>query len=345
MRIEYHFEGDGFWALKPEWNRLLNRSCNDIPFLTWEWQSTWWKHLGEGDLMLLGFRAEDDGRLVGAAPLFCSQTDGGPRTISLVGCRDVSDYLDLIIEEGQEDAVYVALLDHLEDEGLDWDLIDFCNIPQNSLTHARLRELAAERGYQTLVEIEDVCPIISLPATWDDYLMMLNKKQRHEVRRKLRKADAEADTRFYVVGPEDDLRSEMTAFIELHQMSTPEKDQFMDPQMQGFFFDISQILQDQGWLQLVFVEMDGEKAAALLNFDYGNDIMVYNSGYDPQRYRHLSPGIIVTARSIEKAIALGRSRFDFLRGDEVYKYRFGAQDTEVRRLVIAKPGVSLDSVC
>jgi CelD/BcsL family acetyltransferase involved in cellulose biosynthesis len=205
--------------------------------------------------------------------------------------------------------------------------------------------LAEARGYQTLVEVEDVCPIIDLPATWDDYLMMLNKKQRHEVRRKLRKADAEADTDFYIVGSDRDLQTEMEAFIDLHQKSTPEKDQFMDAQMQEFFFDVAQVLQDRGWLQLAFVEMDGMKAAALLNFDYGDSILVYNSGYDPTQFRHLSPGINVTARSIEHAIALGRAEFDFLRGDEVYKYRFGAHDTEVRRLLIGQPGVPLEANC
>jgi CelD/BcsL family acetyltransferase involved in cellulose biosynthesis len=137
----------------------------------------------------------------------------------------------------------------------------------------------------------------------------------------------------------------MESFIDLHQKSTPEKDAFMDPQMQGFFFDAAQQLQQQGWLQLAFVQINGEVAASLLNFDYGGDILVYNSGYDPYQFRHLSPGIIVTARSIEHAIELGRNTFDFLRGDEVYKYRFGATDTEVRRLLIAKPGVPLDAVC
>jgi CelD/BcsL family acetyltransferase involved in cellulose biosynthesis len=175
--------------------------------------------------------------------------------------------------------------------------------------------------------------------------MMLNKKQRHEVRRKLRRAEVEADTRFVVVDGGHDLRAEMQAFIDLHQKSTPEKDEFMDPGMQDFFYDMAEVLQEKGWLQLAFVEMDGEKAAGLLNFDYGNSILVYNSGYDPARFRHLSPGIIVTACSIEHAISLGRAHYDFLRGDEVYKYRFGAQDTQVRRLLIAKPGVSLEAVC
>jgi CelD/BcsL family acetyltransferase involved in cellulose biosynthesis len=175
--------------------------------------------------------------------------------------------------------------------------------------------------------------------------MLLDKKQRHELRRKLRKADTEADTRFVIVGPDHDLQAAMQTFIALHQKSTPEKDKFMDPQMQRFFFDAAQVLQERGWLQLTFIEMDGEKAASLLNFDYGNAILVYNSGYDPARFSQLSPGIIVTARCIEHAVALGRSKFDFLRGNEIYKYRFGGQDTEVRRLLIARPGVSLEMVC
>jgi CelD/BcsL family acetyltransferase involved in cellulose biosynthesis len=165
------------------------------------------------------------------------------------------------------------------------------------------------------------------------------------VRRKLRRADAGTDPDFFIVTPDDDLQAEMQSFIDLHQKSTPEKDKFMDPQMQGFFFDVARVLQEQGWLQLAFVELDGERAASLLNFDYGGNILVYNSGYDPFNFRDLSPGIIVTARSIEHAIVLGRAKFDFLRGDEVYKYRFGAQDTEVRRLLIGKPGISLATAC
>jgi CelD/BcsL family acetyltransferase involved in cellulose biosynthesis len=204
--------------------------------------------------------------------------------------------------------------------------------------------MAEAQGYQTLVEVEDVCPIIPLPDTWDEYLMSLDKKQRHEVRRKLRKAEG-SGADFYIVGPEHDLRAEMEAFIELHQASTPEKDDFMDPQMQGFFLEVAQVLQDRGWLQLAFVEIRGEKSASLLNFDYGDSILVYNSGFDPIKFRHLSPGIVVTARSIEHAISLGRDKFDFLRGDEDYKYRFGAQDTEVRRLLLAKPGVALNAAC
>jgi CelD/BcsL family acetyltransferase involved in cellulose biosynthesis len=343
MHVEAHFESGGFAALRPEWNQLLRESCCDTIFLTWQWQTTWWKHLGDGGLLLLGFRS-GDGRLVGLAPLYYDNCDPQKRVIRMIGCRDVSDYLDLIIARGHEEAVYRRFVSYLSREAEPWDVLDLCNIPQASQTFVLLQAMAEAEGYQTLVEIEDVCPIIPLPATWDEYLMMLDKKQRHEVRRKLRRAE-DAGSRFLIVGPNDDLRAEMATFIELHQKSTPEKDAFMDPQMQGFFLDVTQAAHQEGWLQLAFVEMEGERSASLLNFDYNNGILVYNSGYDPASFRHLSPGIVVTAQCIENAITLGRDRFDFLRGGEEYKYRFGAQDTRVRRLLIVRPGVSLEAIC
>jgi CelD/BcsL family acetyltransferase involved in cellulose biosynthesis len=343
MRVETHFESGGFAALRPEWNELLHNSCCDTIFLTWQWQTTWWKHLGEGALLLLGFRA-DDGHLVGLAPLYYDNSDPDKRVIRMIGCRDVSDYLDVIVAGGHEEAVYRRFLSYLVEEAEPWDVLDLCNIPQQSQTHVLLPGMAEAEGYQALVEVEDVCPIITLPATWEEYLMMLDKKQRHEVRRKLRRAEG-AGTRFLVVGQQDDLRAEMESFIDLHQKSTPEKDAFMDPKMQGFFLEVAQVVHEEGWLQLAFVEMEGERSASLLNFDYNDAILVYNSGYDPISFRHLSPGIIVTAQCIENAINLGRDRFDFLRGGEEYKYRFGAQDTRVHRLLIARRGIEAAAVC
>jgi CelD/BcsL family acetyltransferase involved in cellulose biosynthesis len=196
--------------------------------------------------------------------------------------------------------------------------------------------MAEARGYQVQPEVEDICPVISLPSTWDDYLSSLDKKQRHEIRRKLRKAEASGQINWYIVNQEHDLAAEMDAFIELHEKSAVEKDEFMDTKMKGFFHAVAQVLHDAGWLQLAFIEVNGEKAATMMNFDYRDSIMVYNSGYDPRKYAWLSPGIVLLAYCIQWAIELGRTKFDFLRGDEEYKFRFGGQPTEVYRLLIER---------
>ena len=335
MKTQVYTDAAGFAALHQEWNPLLRDSASDTLFLTWEWQSTWWEHLGEGELYLIAVR--DGGHLSGIAPLYLTTSHDGLKTLSVVGCRDVSDYLDLIATSGQEERIYGALLDWLEsDEAPAWNLADLCNIPSASPTHSLLAEMAADRGYQVHTEVEDICPIIPLPAAWDDYLNSLSKKQRHEIRRKLRRAEGSGQINWYIVNEEHDLAAEMEAFIELHQKSHVDKDEFMDAQMKGFFHAAAQVLHEAGWLQLAFMEVNGEKAATMLNFDYQDSILVYNSGYNPHKYARLSPGIVLLSYCIQWAIELGRSKFDFLRGDEEYKYRFGAQPTEVYRLVIAK---------
>jgi CelD/BcsL family acetyltransferase involved in cellulose biosynthesis len=254
-----------------------------------------------------------------------------------VGCVEVSDYLDIIAAAGREGQVYQALLDYLAGpQAPDWDCLCLCNLPQGSPALTLLKELAQARGYRARVEFEDVCPVIQLPAGWDEYLETLDKKQRHEIRRKIRRAEGAAALDWRVIGAADDLEEAMTDFISLHELSSSEKERFWDDSMKAFFKAIARVFMAAGWLQLSFLQIDGHRAAALLCFDYDDAILVYNSGYDPALYAHLSPGIVLFACCIRQAISLGRRRFDFLQGDEDYKFRFGAQRTEVYQLQIER---------
>lgn len=336
MKLTIYNDEAGFAALKADWNTLLTRSRSDTIFLTWEWQTTWWRCLGRGELWLLAWH--DDDTLVAIAPLFLSAGEDGLRRFHIVGCIEVSDYVDLIIAQGHEEAVYRELLAWLVSPGApDWDVLDFCNLPQDSLTHRLLPELAAGQGMRAVTHLEDVCPVIDLPADWEAYLAeRLSKKQRHEVRRKQRKIESEADVHWYVVDGQHDLEAEMGSFIALHRLSATEKHSFMTPEMESYFREITQVMHAAGWLHLSFLEINGEKAAAMLSFIYGKSLLVYNSGYDPDSYAELSPGIALTSYDIQDAIGRGLRVFDFLQGDEVYKYRFGAADTAVYRTQITQ---------
>lgn len=333
MKIDLLTDASAFSALEPEWNVLLQRSVSDTLFLTFEWQTIWWKHLGSGELRIITMR-EEDGTLVGLAPLFQETWNDGTPSLSLIGCVDVSDYLDLIVARGHEDAVYAALLETLARPDLRWPGgLHLCTLPESSPTNQRLKEMAEARGYATEWNLHDVAPVIDLPSSWDAYLETLEKKQRHEIRRKLRRVQ-ETDHRWYPVEDPAALDRAIADFAELHKASRPDKHLFMDQRMQGFFFDMARALQPRGWLQLHFLEVEGGRAASILNFVYRNDVLVYNSGYDPVKYGAFSPGIVLFAFSIQDAIGAGRRRFDFLRGDEEYKYRFGAKNTSVYELHI-----------
>ncbi len=333
-RLEIHQSTGGFEALAQEWNALLRYSGTDTIFLTHEWQRAWWQSFSpDRELFLLSVRQGEN--LVGIAPFYRLQTDG-QRVIQLVGGTEVCDYLDIIALPDFADYVYQALFEFFATQFTDWDEIDLHCIPAAS-PYETLRQAALTQGLTAQRRVEDVCPIIPLPPTWDDYLAMLDKKQRHELRRKIRRAEGAAQVEWYMTADPDRLSGDVEAFFDLHRNSSPDKQDFMsEPAMQSFFHEVARFSLARGWLELSFLLIDGQKAATMLCFAYNNHTLVYNSGYDPQRFRHLSPGIVLLGYHIQDSIAKGRTAFDFLRGDEVYKYRFGGQGSEVFRITIRR---------
>ena len=331
MDITVYTDDSAFDLLRPDWNPLLQRAPMDHVFYTWEWQKTWWDAYRPGKLLVLA--CHQGGQLNGIAPLFLTESDG-KRTAQIIGCVDVTDYLDFIVDQAHARAVYTALADCLAARRADFDALDFCNIPYDSPSRQVLPGLLEERGFSTEVEQQEVCPIIELPADWRGYLGMLDKKQRHELRRKIRRVQgSEKAIDWYIVNGLHDLEEEITHFVRLMAASDPEKEAFLrDERNLRFFRNIVPLLQDCGWLQLNFLTVDDERAAAYINFVYGDRVMVYNSGHDHQDYADLSPGIVLLAYNIRHAIEQGYQTYDFLRGDEAYKYRMGGRDNPVMNI-------------
>lgn len=333
MHVDVYTDATAFDALRPEWNALLADSWADSLFMTWEWQRVWWRELGSGELLLLAVR-DNTGRLVGIAPLYLGHATGR-RSLTLVGCVDVSDYLDILVRRGCEALVYEALLTALDERRALWDSLVLCNVAAGSPTLAYLPRWAAARGWMIADDHEDVCPVIPLPATWEAYLAGLGKHQRHEVRRKLRRIGEEAAAVRHVYTQGANLDAALEVFFQLHRLSHVDKATFMDERMAAFFRAMTQAMGEQGYVELNILEVDGAPAAAMYNFRYRDGLLVYNSGYDPGLRPNLSSGIVLLSQCIQDAIERGLGVFDFLQGDEEYKYRFGATDVELRRLTVA----------
>lgn len=335
--VETHTDLQGFLALQKEWNNLLKQSKIDTIFLTWQWQKIWWDFFGqEAQLCIVTVR--DAGELLALAPLYASRSNSGSRTLRLIGGAEVSDYLDIIVASGREETAYTTLWEFLTHEhDYPWEIIDLHNLPAASPTRTMLPILARQmKGIHVTMETEDVCPIIDLPSSWQEYLSLLNKKQRHELRRKIRKANTEAVLRWYYIQDGKALQAEIEDFIELHKSSGRQKKAFMDQRMQSFFQAMARATFEQGWLKLYFLLINEVKIATILCFDYNDSRMVYNSGYDPQLHASLSPGTVLLTYCIQDAIEKGRRVFDFLRGQEEYKYRLGGQNTNVYNLRISR---------
>jgi CelD/BcsL family acetyltransferase involved in cellulose biosynthesis len=252
---------------------------------------------------------------------------------------DVADYLDVVYAPGQAEAVLAALVAYLDgDEAPAWDTLDLCNIPDGSPTLEHLPRLAEANGWEAEASVQDVAPVITLPTGFEDYLEALDGKQRRELRRKLRRAEAwEGGVDWYTVGPEHDLAEEVAAFLELMALSAPEKAEFLHERgYRTFMEQLAELTADLGWLQLQFLRVGGQRAAALFNVVYAGRMMVYNSGFNFSDYGAVSPGWVLFGHSIADAIEQGLAYYDFLRGGEDYKYRLGGVETRIHNAVVRR---------
>ncbi|MCS6774608.1 MAG: GNAT family N-acetyltransferase [Thermoflexales bacterium] len=329
MHVQVFDTPRAFEELRDEWNRTLAASAADTLFLTREWQQVWWQVLGDGEMRVLALREGSD--LVGIAPLFFSENALGAVEVALIGCKEVSDYLDFIFVRGYEARCFEAVVSFLKSEACPrWDTIGLCNIVEGSLTLSVFCEMLAAEGWRPHVAFEDVCPVVELPDTFDAYLGMLDGKERRELQRKLRRASE--DTRIVFAERADTLHEDVEDFLRLMAASTPQKAAFLTPRMRRFFHAAARVMFECRQLQLAFLEVEGVRAAAYMNFLYRDAVLVYNSGLEPERYAYLSPGQVLIARLIEKAIAERRRVFDFLQGDEEYKYKLGGKDVRLYTL-------------
>ncbi len=318
---------EGLDQLAPQWRDLLARSWLPLPFLSPTWLRVWWPEFG-GDRELLLLSVRRGRELVGVAPLM--REDG---RLAFAGDTQVCDYMDFPAAAGSEPAVLAAILRSLCRQ--DWRELVLWAVRDDSPTLAALPAVCADLGLSLDVQLEDVCPRVRLPASWQEYLAGLNKKDRHELRRKLRKLMDVGDVGLAVLTAPHDVEAALDDFLRLHTASRAEKAAFMSPEMIRFFRGLVSAFSREGAVEMIFLTLDGVRTAGVLCFRSEGELLLYNSGYDPG-YAGLSVGLLSKALALQHAIAEGLSRFDLLRGAEPYKYDLGAEALKVHRCVVRK---------
>ena len=337
--------------ISADWNELLNQNSTNVPFLRYEYLRTWWETRGGGewpDLNLTVVTARQEGKLAGVAPLFSAKNKEGDQALLLLGSIEISDYLDLIAVPKDLPVFMTGLLEFLghsgpaglsvpapETESKPWMVLDWQNLPVSSPTLSILKSEAERRGWNYSQLQTYHAPSIPLRGDFEAYLCGIDKKQRHEIRRKMRRAqESGSEVHWYIVSDGTTLEAEVNAFMDM-MAEEPEKAQFLTDPMRLQMLLSSRAAFENGWLQLTFLEVDGQKAAGYLNFDYLNRIWVYNSGIE-RRFMELSPGWVLLGHLLQWANENKRDEFDFMRGDEDYKYRFGGVDQLLMRAKVIR---------
>lgn len=334
MQVVWVTRWEELAGLAPYWNAL----ARGVPFRSWPWLGGWWRHYGHaGDSdnrRLFALAVYDDGNeLVGLAPWYVDSIPKQGEVIRFLGSGDVcSDYLSILSLPGREDQVAGALADWLCGDAprtgwCSWSLLTLGGVDAGDGVTRRFVERMAARGSLIYSQPGPNCWRIDLPATWDEYVAMLSKSHRKQVRRLQRRLFDTGRARLHIAQQPADLTRGLTALSELHERrrgQLGETGLFTDPSFAGFHREIAGPLLADRVLQLVWIELDGRAVAAEYQLVGSNVVYAYQSGIDPAAL-DCEPGRLAMMATLRRAIDEGYRSFDLLRGDEPYKAHWRAR--------------------
>lgn len=306
----------------PEWRDLVSKDPNRHIFATPEWNRLWWSTFGEDKkLYVLTFL---DPEPVGLAAVMLDKPEEGGR-LRFVGGDDLTDYIGPLSAEPKDlPAIAEALVTYLRDETSDWSWFDAKCLPVPFGFAEWLVEAADRLGLSFTIDQDEVTAVLPLPHSFESYLSQLPSKQRHELRRKMRRFDEKGPGASLTTAGGRSLLVELATFIGMHRGSEGMKGKFMGPHRSIFFSRVAEAFQPLGWLSLDFLTAGEQVLASTFSFAYERTFYLYNSAYESSAAA-LSPGVILAARLIARSIEQGFDRFDFLRGKERYKFDLGAE--------------------
>lgn len=323
MRIREIDNYQDFLALKDIWTGFLQK-CNHSVFSTWEWLSTWWKYFGNDKRLIVLLAQENDGTLIGIAPLMYSvhRLFGLRRgKIEFIGTPD-TDYNDFIIAE-REDECIKLFVNYLHNSSENWDCIDLKDIPENSKSLLFLNQLSTK-----LLKPIHKCHYIQLPKSYEILWASYNSNKRNNLRKKMRKLEINFKIEFVTASKDVSvLKEEMNTFFELHQKRWASRGYpgvFFNQRIRNFHLDIAESFSQKDWLSLLLLKLSGVTVAAKYGFKYMSKYYSYLAGFDP-KYRRYGVGTVLLSQTLADCISEGITEFDLLRGAEEYKERWKTQ--------------------
>jgi CelD/BcsL family acetyltransferase involved in cellulose biosynthesis len=312
-----------FNDLRDQWTTICQKASTRLLFSSPAWSETWWQHFSQSQELYLGAVTEDD-QYIGIAPL---RIHNG--VAAFIGSDDVCDFLDFPVLPGYEMPFFHIMIKHLKQAGI--RTLDLSPLLAESTVIPFLEQIARDQGADFTRQQQDVTVNVDLPSEINSYLASLSGKQRHELLRKERRLNEEGNVSFTSI--EKPEQWQVDTFFRFFRESRDDKKAFLTGDMEGFFRSIFQASSDEGILRLGMLELNSQPVAMTLCFDYRNEVYLYNSGYQPE-YRWISAGLISKYYCIKDSIQRGKSRFDFLKGAEKYKFHLGGKEQPVYRCII-----------
>jgi CelD/BcsL family acetyltransferase involved in cellulose biosynthesis len=340
MKTEMIQTKEEFLLLRDEWNALLATSVSGCIFLTHEWLSAWWKHLAEGRRLSI-LLAHEGGELAGILPLAEREAQYArlmPRVLEFLGSGVIgSDYLDAIVGQEREREAIAAFAEHLNGRAR---MLQLGQLRGGSCIVSLLAEELRQSGWTADETKLNVCPYINLGGhTWESYLATLGPQVRKRIKRCLGNLPRTFEFRVVCVRAPAEAQRGLDILIELHRKrwgAGRKSEAFQSPSVIAFHREFVELAAARGWLRLLIIYLNGVPAAGLYGLRYGPAFYFYQSGFDPA-FSKQSVGVAAMALAIKMAIEEGCLEYDFLHGNEEYKFHWARETRDLTRIELHPP--------
>lgn len=259
--------------------------------------------------------------------LICSY--GLERSDSL-GCLCASEL------EDQSASLTASAIFHFCDE---YDMILLGFLDSTAGFPTRLK--AAMQSGDRLIRVrpDAVCPTADLPGSWDEYLRQLSSNFRSQVRRSYRQIGGDRQPSFRSADPPDvdAFARDLIRLNRSRMRIRGETSSLENSAFRKFLKEAIQYMASHGIAWMDTIVQDGEVLGSTLHFVHGDTIYYYMAGFD-DKARKIRPGTALFALVMQRGIESGYARYDFLRGDEAYKYRWCATDVITYNVTIYPSG-------
>ncbi len=311
-----------FSDIKDDW--LLLERDGHIPtvFQTYDWIDTWWKHLGfRGKKLILA--AYDGSELIGIAPMYISKlkVKGIPLfdVMRLIGAGE-SDYQAFILKKDKELQALDVILKALKEKS--WDIFWLSDVHTETATNQLMTEVLKKSRYHFIYQEHTPCPYIKLPETFEIYLKTLSRNSRRNLTKYCNRVEKLEGLSYGKIQSAEEISDAMKTFFHLHQTRWQEvgqKGALAENEVKNFHIEVTSRL--FRYLDLKQLKLKDKVIATTYSYDFNGSRGVYLPGMDME-YEYYSLGYVMMAYGIKDAIFCGLKEFDFMRGDEEYKYHF-----------------------
>ena len=318
-------------TIRDAWNHLVLSAPTTTSFQTWEWNFGMAKYEGKSARLRIVVAENTCGEVVGIAP-FWIRSHGVPglSVLEFIGIGR-GDYSDLFFSESYKDIFVPSVMEWIE-RSTEWRILHLYNLRQETV------DLISRYGKFTIRPCGG-CPYAQLPDTLEEYeRKILQKRLRQKIRQKRKLLAGNGRLAFSACETTSQLLADLPIFLDLHQRrqrTKGERGRFFEEQWRTSFQEISLALFRAGFLRLGLLRIDGQPAASVYNVRFRDRECFYYGGMAPPLARY-SPGNLLHHWMIEGAIKDGVRVYDFLKGDEPYKFLWTNERVQLFEMVRAR---------